>query len=103
MTTQAELSDKDKAEATKARNKEMEAREVQLNAGKTGMGLRSFLGMTRGRNPQEIQYENWDESVPESLPKTLADFYSYYAVDKMGDAAEPFIVRRLILGDNEIL
>ncbi len=99
MTTAAEMTDKEK---TKLRDAEMAAREKELNTSRTGKGTRVFLGMTRGRNPQEIQYENWNESIPDSLPSTLAEFYSYYKVDEMKDA-EAFIVRRLILGDNEVL
>lgn len=102
MTTTAEQSEKDKAEAIKTRNAEMKAREETLNAGKSGKGLRTFLGMTRGRNPQEIQYENWDDSQTDTLPTTLSEFMdlrksSPEAVDEKG------IVRRLILGDNDVL
>ena len=59
-------------EAKAARTKEMAEREKALNAGKSGKGTRTMLGMTRGRNPQEIQYEAFDESQPETLPKTLS-------------------------------
>ena len=101
MTTAAETSKTEKElakEALKAREVEMTAREKVLNEGKTGKGLRSFLGMTRGRNPQEIQYENWDEAIPDSLPLTLSEFMDLRKVTDEKD-----IVRRLILGDNEIL
>lgn len=98
MTTAAEQTEKEKEAAVKARNADMEKREKELNAGKTGKGLRTFLGMTRGRNPQEIQYENWDESQPDSLPTTLSEFMDLRKVTDEKD-----VVRRLILGDNEIL
>jgi hypothetical protein len=98
MTANAENSKDAKAEALKARNADMEKREKELNAGKTGKGLRSFLGMTRGRNPLEIQFENWDESQPDTLPLTLSEFMDLRKVTDEKD-----IVRRLILGDNEIL
>jgi hypothetical protein len=98
MTTAAETSKEAKDEAIKARNADMAAREKVLNEGKTGKGLRSFLGMTRGRNPLEIQYENWDDSQPDTLPMTLSEFMD---IRKVSD--EKDIVRRLILGDNEIL
>ena len=98
MTTTAEQTEKEKAEALKARDKEMAAEEVKLNEGKTGKGLRIFLGMTRGRNPQKIQYENWDESQPDTLPLTLSEFMD---LRKLTD--EPAIMRRLILGDNDVL
>jgi hypothetical protein len=98
MTTAAETSKETKEAALKARNEDMAKREKALNEGKTGKGLRAFLGMTRGRNPQEIQYENWDESIPDSLPSTLSEFMDLRKVTDEKD-----IVRRLILGDNEIL
>jgi hypothetical protein len=101
MTTAAETSKTEKEvakEALKARAAEMAAKEKTLNEGKTGKGLRIFLGMTRGRNPQEIQFENWDESLPDSLPSTLSEFMDLRKVTDEKD-----IVRRLILGDNEIL
>ena len=98
MTTTAEDTEKAKAEAIKARNEDMAAREKVLNEGKTGKGLRVFLGMTRGRNPLEIQYEQWDESLPDSLPLTLSEFMD---LRKLTD--EKDIMRRLILGDNDVL
>lgn len=78
-----------------ARTKDMEAREKALNEGKTGKGTRTMLGMTRGRNPQEIQYEAFDESQPDTLPKTLSEFME---VAKVSD--EPTIVSYLIDGFN---
>ncbi len=98
MTTTAENTEKAKDAAIKARNADMAAREVALNTGKTGKGLRTFLGMTRGRNPQEIQYENWDDSKPETLPLTLSEF-----MDLRGLTDEKDIIKRLILGDNDVL
>ena len=98
MTTAAETTAEAKDAALKARNVDMAKREIVLNTGKTGKGLRTFLGMTRGRNPQEIQYENWDDSLPETLPLTLSEFMD---LRKIQDEKE--IVRRLVLGDNEIL
>ena len=86
-------------EALKAREAEIAAKEKEANAGRTGKGLRVFFGMTRGRNPQMIQYENWDESQKDTLPTTLSEF-----MDLRKDVAdEANVVRRLILGDNDIL
>jgi hypothetical protein len=98
MTANAEQTKDEKAEALKARNADMDKREVALNEGKSGKGLREFLGMTRGRNPLEIQYQNWNESLPDTLPLTLSEFMDLRKVTDEKD-----IVRRLILGDNEIL
>lgn len=98
MTTAAETTKESKDAALKARNADMEAREKTLNAGKTGKGLRTFLGMTRGRNPQEIEYENWDDAQPDTLPLTLSEFMD---LRKLSD--EKDIIKRLILGDNDVL
>lgn len=91
-----EVNEKEAAkEALKARSADMAKREKALNEGRTGKGTRAFLGMTRGRNPQEIQYEAFDESLPDSLPKTLSEFME---VSKVND--EPTIVSYLIDGFN---
>lgn len=98
MTTAAEtkVSDKEAAkEALKARSKEIAEKEKELNAGRTGKGTRVFIGMTRGRNPQMIQYEGFDESQPDTLPKSLSEFME---VSKVND--EPTIVGYLIDGFN---
>src|ERR1035437_8527296 len=98
MTTTAETAQETKDAAIKARNADMAAREKVLNQSVTGKGLRHFLGMTRGRNPQEISYENWDDSQPDTLPLTLSEFME---LRKMND--EKDIIKRLILGDNDVL
>jgi hypothetical protein len=101
MTTAAETSKTEKEEAKellKAREAEIAAKEKEANKDKTGKGLRVFYGMTRGRNPQMISYENWDESQKDTLPVSLTEFMD---LRKIQDEAE--VVRRLILGDNEIL
>jgi hypothetical protein len=99
MTTAAEMTDKEKA---KLRDKEMAEREKVLNAGKTGKGTRTFLGMTRGRNPQEIQFENWDETLKDTLPTSISEFMTLTGITDDIEG-EKQIVRRLILGDNEVL
>lgn len=96
MTTANEQAEKEaQKEALKARAADMTAREEALNTGRTGKGTRAFLGMTRGRNPQEIQYEAFDDSLPDTLPKTLSEFME---VAKVSD--EPTIVSYLIDGYN---
>lgn len=97
MTQNAVDEKKAKAEANKLRSADMDKREKELNSSRTGKGKRIELAMTRGKNPQEIQYEAWDESQPDTLPKDLNEFMT---LSKVEDEKE--IVRRLILGDNEI-
>lgn len=96
MTTSNEQSEKAAAkEAAKVRNAEMEKREQELNASRTGKGTRVFLGMTRGRNPQEIQYEAFDDSKPDTLPTSLSEFMD---LTKVQD--EKVIVSYLLDGFN---
>lgn len=104
MTTAAEQTAAEKDAAIKARSAAMEAKEKELNASRTGKGTRVFVGLTRGRNPQEIQYENWDDSQTATLPDSLSEFMDALKARGVNDKAmESEVVRRLILGDNEIL
>lgn len=57
-------------EALEAANKKAH----EVNSTRTGKGLRQRVGQTRGRNPQVITWEAFDESLPETLPTSLADF-----------------------------
>src|SRR5438132_3756095 len=104
MTTANEMSEKAAAkEAAKVRAAEVEAEEKKLNEGRSGKGTRMFVGFTRGKSSQKIQYENWDETIPESLPTSFAEVIEIHKSRKQeGDTAEKEIVRRWILGDNEI-
>jgi hypothetical protein len=98
MTTKAENAATEK-EATKAaldaRAKEIEAKEKELNAGKTGKGLRTFIGLTRGRNPQMFEWNGFDDTLPETLPATTDEFL---AITKVAD--DKVIVKLLIDGWN---
>lgn len=106
MTT---VDDKEaKKAAREARSAELAAKQTEANTGKTGKGTRTFFGMTRGQNPLVISFENWDiekeVSTEDSLPTTFAEVLEIHkARNQEGDAAEKEIVRRWILGDNEIL
>lgn len=98
MTTAAEtkLSEKEQQKADlKARAVEIAAEELKLNEGRTGKGTRVSIGLSRGRNPQKIQYEAFNESQPDTLPKTLSEFME---VAKVSD--EAVIVSYLIDGFN---
>lgn len=99
---EVKMSEKEqKAADLKARSAEIEAEEKRLNEGRTGKGLRSFIGMSRGRNPQKVQYEGFDESKTDTLPKTLSEFMAITGIDKMtGDTGEALIVSYLVDGFN---
>ena len=66
------------------------------NASRSGKGTRVRVGQTRGRNPQVISWEAFDESQPDTLPKTLSEFME---ITKVSD--ETAIVQYLIDGYND--
>jgi hypothetical protein len=81
--------------------KELELEKVQAEADKTnkertGVGTRVRVGQTRGKNPMVISWEAFDESLPETLPKTIKDFME---ITKVQD--EPTLVSYLIGGLND--
>jgi hypothetical protein len=60
-----------------AREVELEAAQKkaeEVNKTRTGKGTRVRVGQTRGKNPHVISWEAFDESLPDSLPGTLAEF-----------------------------
>lgn len=99
--TQAALSEKEqKKAAVEARSADMDKREKELNANKSGVGTRTFLAMTRGKGPIEIKYDAFDKSQPDTLPKTIKEFLGVAELDPTKD--EPAIVNYLIEGYNEV-
>ncbi|MBI3334556.1 hypothetical protein HYZ97_03655 [Candidatus Pacearchaeota archaeon] len=65
------------------------------NAKRSGKGTRIAVGQTRGRNPHVISWERFDDSLPDTLPKTLSEFME---IAKVND--EPTIVSYLLDGFN---
>jgi hypothetical protein len=72
-----------------------EAKASEVNASRTGKGTRVKVGSTRGRNPQVISFESFDESLPDTLPKDISQFME---ITKVQD--EPTIMGYLIDGFN---
>jgi hypothetical protein len=77
--------------ALEAKNEEVKAE----NAKRTGKGTRLRVGQTRGRNPQVITFEAFDESLPDTLPATLSEFMTLAKTDD-----EKLITSYLIDGYN---
>ena len=67
----------------------------EQNATRTGKGTRVRVGQTRGKNPQVITWEAFDDSKPDTLPATLAEFME---ISKTQD--EKTIVSYLVDGFN---
>lgn len=51
-----------------------EVKAAEENKSRNGVGTRLEVGATRGKNPQVITFEKFDDSLPETLPKTVAEF-----------------------------
>lgn len=86
-------------EAQSPRELELERRQKEAdakNAGKTGVGVRLRIGQTRGKNPLIIEWEAFDESKPDTLPKSIQEFME---VTQVKD--EPSLVSYLIGGYND--
>lgn len=86
-------------EATSARELEVERKQKEAeatNKARTGKGTRVKVGSTRGKNPQVIQFEAFDESQPDTLPTSVAEFAE---ITKTPD--EKLLVEYLITGYND--
>lgn len=86
------------AEVETEQEKAVKAAELKAeaeNKTRTGKGTRVRVGQTRGRSPQVITWEAFDESIPDSLPGTLSEFME---ISKTND--EHVIVSYLIDGFN---
>lgn len=86
-------------EAKSPRELELERTQLEANAEnekRSGVGTRIRVGQTRGKNPIVIKWEAFDESQPDTLPKTIAEFME---VTKVKD--EPTLVGYLVGGFND--
>lgn len=82
-----------------ARKDAMEAAEKAAeatNATRNGKGTYLAVSSTRGKNPTPITYESFDESKPDTLPESVAEFVSLTGI---GDEAA--LVAYLITGFND--
>lgn len=91
----AEAQSKARKEALEAKQKSLDS---ETNAKREGKGTRRFVGMTRGKNPQMVEFEQFDESKPDTLPSNLAEFVS---LAKITGDAEKGILANAIIGWNE--
>jgi hypothetical protein len=86
-------------EATSPRELELERKQKEadaINAARTGIGVRLRGGQTRGKNPQVIGWEAFDEALPATLPTSIQSF-----MDTVNVKDEPTLVSYLIAGYNE--
>lgn len=88
-----------KEETLKAKQAEVdkvnEGRKVE---GKFPKGTLLRMGQTRGKNPQIVTWEAFDESLPETLPKDLSEFMDL--AEKYGSKKEENILAWVLDGFN---
>lgn len=90
MTTDEQLKEKAKAAA--------EATAKATNDSRSGKGTRVFVGATRGKGSQIISWEAFDQSLPATLPDSLAEAMSLTATDN----DEKLLVKYIIEGFNAV-
>ncbi len=64
----------DQKTALEIAKEKAEAAALEVNKSRSGVGPRLRVGMTRGKNPQVITFEQFDESQPDTLPKSVEQF-----------------------------
>jgi hypothetical protein len=82
-----------------AKDLEREAKQAEadkMNASRSGIGTRVFVGSTRGKGSLVITWEQFDDSKPDTLPTTIEKFMEVTSVKD-----EPSLVNFLIAGHNE--
>lgn len=73
------------------------AKALEVNKSRSGIGTRQVVGATRGKNPQIITYEQWDDSQPDTLPKTIEAFVEHTKIEA------PTLLNFAIRGQNDAL
>jgi len=68
----------------------------EYNAKQSGIGTRRMVGRTRGKGSMVVSWDAFDDSKPETLPATIANF-----MEVTGVKDEPSLVGFLISGYNE--
>ena len=82
----------DQKTALELEREQMEKDAVSVNAGRSGVGTRVKVGSTRGKATQNIKYEFFDESQPDTCPKTVEQFVSITGIKGNSELCELLIV-----------
>lgn len=85
------MSEDEKTELQKERE-QFEKEATAENAKKTGKGLRTTVGATRGRSTMNIKYQAFDESQPDTLPTTVEEFVAITGIKSNSELASLLIV-----------
>lgn len=92
------MADEAQVNEREAIEKDYQAKVDALNATRTGVGTRAAYGFTRGKGSIPFVYEKFDESKPDTLPKSFQQF-----MDVTGVKDEAVLTNYLISGRNEEL
>lgn len=95
MTDEAKVVNETEADESNPILDAAKAKAEEINKSRSGKGTRIKVGQTRGRNPQVISYEVFNEKMTDTLPVTLSEFME---LTKVQD--EPTIMSYLIDGFN---
>ena len=93
LTAEQEAAKKAKEAEVTAKQNEADA----VNAKRSGKGTRVAVGMTRGKNPKVISWDEFDTDLPETLPESITEFY-----ELVGKPEEKIMVSYLIEGFNDL-
>jgi hypothetical protein len=85
---------------TDSTRENLEKQAEETNKGRSGKGTRVKVGSTRGKNPQPISFEQFDESQPDTLPTSLQEFIGLAMANVADKDKEPTILSYLIEGYN---
>jgi hypothetical protein len=78
--------------ALELEREQMETAAQSENAKRSGVGTRIKVGSTRGKATQNIKYEFFDESQPDTCPKTVEQFVSITGIKANSELCELLIV-----------
>ena len=78
--------------ALEIEREQFEKEAAESNKGLTGIGLRQLVGATRGRSTVNIKYMAFDETNPDSLPKTVEKFVEVTGIKSNAELAELLVV-----------
>lgn len=94
-TLESIVSDEQKS-ALEIEREQFEKNATEENGKRSGLGLRVMVGATRGKNTQNIKYEAFDQSKPDTLPTSIASFAEVTSITD-----EAMLVTLLIDGFND--
>jgi hypothetical protein len=78
--------------ALELEREQMETAAQSENAKRSGVGTRIKVGSTRGKATQNIKYEFFDESQPDTCPKTVEQFVNITGIKANSELCELLIV-----------